>query len=77
MSSQGLTGPIFLHQVLLEQAPFAKVPYLVFKKCYPWLFITAMPFLYFLLLHPEAKEKNGTQQRVGPSYDSLEVTALS
>lgn len=56
--SQELTGPIFLHRVLLEQAPFSMAPYQVL----PWLFITTMPFLYFLLLHPEAKEKNGTKQ---------------
>lgn len=68
VNSQEFAGPIFLPGVLLEQAPFSMVLYLLFKKCYPWLFITTMPFLYFLLLHPEAKEKNRIQQRVGSPY---------
>lgn len=59
MNSQKFSGPIFLPGVLLEQAPFSMAIFLFFKKCYPWLFITTMPFLYFLLLHPEAKEKRG------------------
>lgn len=36
-----------------------------------------MPFLYFLLLHPEAEEKNRTQQRGGAPYGSLQAIVLS
>lgn len=73
LNSQEFAGPIFLPGILLEQVPFSMALYLFFKKCYPWLFITTVPFLYFLLRHPEAKEKNRTQQRVGPPYGSLQV----